>query len=485
MKKFYLTTTLPYVNAEPHIAHALEFVLGDAITRYMRKKLGKDNVFFNVGTDEHGQKILEKSREEGLGVHDFTDKYVKRFEDFCEAFNVSYDFFYRTSKSYHYPVAQAFWNSAVESGDIYKKIYKGLYCVGCERFRTEKEIVDGKCPDHGKPVIQYEEENYFFRLSKYQDSILKYLQNSEFVIPEDARNFAIEFCKSELQDISISRDKKSLSWGIPIPNDDSQVMYVWFDALTNYIGSIYYQNNTNQEFLLEKAREKMENWEMVQLCGSDNIRFQSIIWQGMLASAKLPFTSKLLVHAWILGSDGKKMSKTLGNVVSPFSELEKYGADAVRYFMLACMPTTGDAVYNSDEFKNVYNSAVADNFGNLLNRTLVLKEKFGFNDFTEFDSQFKADLEMLKDKAEKSMEEYNIYEYCKNVNLIGDLANRFMTNKAPWSKECENPKLVIGSIMKCLDILIDLYEPIIPETSKKARLMFDGGERSVLVNKLI
>lgn len=504
MSKFFITTTLPYVNAEPHIAHALEFVLADAIARYQRQNLGDKNVFFNVGTDEHGQKIWEKSFQEGLAIHDFTDKYVERFVQFCKLFDVSYDFFYRTSKPYHYPVAQAFWNEATKSGDIYKKKYKGLYCVGCERFRTEKELVDGKCPDHGVPPIEFEEENYFFKLSKYRDVILKYLQESEFVIPVEARNFAIEFCKSELEDISISRDKKNLSWGVPIPGDDSQVMYVWFDALSNYIGAITYQGDTDQTFTIEKARATMEDWEMIQLCGSDNIRFQSIIWQGMLQSCGLPFSKKLLVHAWILGADGRKMSKTLGNVVSPFAELEKYGKDAVRYFFLACMPTSGDAVYNSEEFKNVYNAALADNFGNLLNRVIVLKEKLQEKIMVEItdanfipdistphglvlnpDEAFISRVDELATAAKMHMERYDVFAYCRAANEIGNLANLYMTQKAPWSKECTNPATVLSNVTYSLYILISLYSPIIPSSCEKAKEMLDNNEKGVLFEKIL
>jgi len=500
MKKYYLTTTLPYVNAEPHIAHALEFILADAIVRYKKMKLGDKNVFFNVGTDEHGQKIWEKSIAEGLNINEFTDKYVQRFVDFCKLFDVNYDFFYRTSKPYHYPVAQSFWNEAIKSGDIYKKKYKGLYCVGCERFRTEKELINGNCPDHGKPPIEFEEENYFFKLSKYQKQILDYLQNSEFIIPSDARNFAIEFCKNELQDISISRDKKNLTWGIPIPGDDTQVMYVWFDALSNYIGSITYQGNTDTKFSIEKAKETMNSWEMIQLCGSDNIRFQSIIWQGMLASAGLPFSKTLLVHAWILGSDGRKMSKTLGNVVSPFDELEKFGKDAVRYFFLACMPTTGDAVYNSEEFKNVYNAALANNFGNLLNRVIVLKEKLSdkisdeMKNDTSINTKYKEVLQpnvelleqvnALKVQAESKIEIYNVFEYCKLANEIGNIANAYMTEKSPWSKDCKNPGSVLSNISYILNVLIDLYLPIVPSTAIKAKEMLESNTSGILVTKL-
>ncbi len=484
MKK-YITTTLPYVNAEPHIEHALEFVLADTIVRYYRHKLGKENVFFNVGTDEHGQKIWEKAEQEGLEVHDFTDKYVNRFIEFCNLFDVSYDSFYRTSKQYHYPVAQGFWNAALEKGDIYKKLYKGKYCVGCERFKLDKELVNGLCPDHQKAPIDYEEENYFFKLSKYKDEILDYLQSSDFVIPESARNFAIEFCKNDLEDISISRNRAKLPWGIPIPDDDTQVMYVWFDALSNYIGAITYLGNTNSEFTIQRAQDRMNEWEMIQLCGDDNIRFQSIIWQGMLRSAGLPFSKKLLVHAWILGSDGRKMSKTLRNVVSPFEELNKYGKNAVRYFFLACMQTSGDAIYNSLEFKNKYNSALADNFGNIINRLVVLKEKLNISyDSTKINAEFIKNINLIIEAAHESMKEFNVFDYCARLNEIGNETNLFLTNNAPWNKDAINQDIVLNSVEKALRELAELYEPIVPEIAKTGHENITTNKKSVLVQKI-
>jgi methionyl-tRNA synthetase len=489
--KLYITTTLPYVNADPHIAHALEFVLADIIARYYKQKLGKENVFFNVGTDEHGQKIWEKAIVENLDVHAFTDKYVARFVEFCQKFGVEYDKFYRTSKDYHNPVAQGFWNEALAQGDIYKKKYSGKYCVGCEKFILDKELVDGKCPDHGKEPIIFEEENYFFRLSKYRDQILQHLENltqneEYFVIPESDRNFAIEFVNNDLQDISISRDKSKLSWGVPIPNDDTQVMYVWFDALSNYIGSLFYGNSTN-DFTISEARDVRDEYYFLQLCGSDNVRFQSIIWQGMLASCGIRFTDKLLVHAWILGADGRKMSKTLGNTVSPFVQIERYGSQAVRYFFAACMPTTGNAVYDENGFIDQYNAVLADNYGNLLNRVITLMNKYSIvANGTNLNQGILTTLEALEASAHRAFDQLDIYQYCKIVSEISSTLNKYITDSEPWKKDVSDSLRaeVLNTCYIGLEKVTSLYAPIVPEIASKASNMLKAMETGILVDKI-
>lgn len=491
INKLYITTTLPYVNADPHIAHAIEFVLADAISRYYKHKLGKDNVYFNVGTDEHGQKIWDKANLLGINVHEFIDKFASRFIEFCKSFDVEYSFFYRTSKSYHYPVAQSFWNKSLASGDIYKKKYSGKYCIGCENYKLDKELVDGKCPDHGVAPVEKEEENYFFKLSKYKYEILNHILNTDFVIPEADKNFAVEFIKNDLQDISISRLKKDLSWGIPVPNDPDHVMYVWFDALTDYIGSLYYQNDSkkleDRNFDMDSIREVRNDYTFLQLCGSDNVRFQSIIWQGMLASADIKFTDKLLVHAWILGSDGRKMSKTLGNVVSPFDQLEKYGSEAVRYFFLACMPTTGSSVYDEVGFINQYNSKLADNYGNLLNRVVTLILKYNFKPEIAFTNQdLENQVTKLKFEANSSFDKYNIFEYCSRISEISTLINKYITDEEPWKKDKTDIQRldILQNCFSALYIITELYEPIIPRTTKQAKQLLDNLETGILVKKI-
>ncbi|MEO6729340.1 MAG: methionine--tRNA ligase, partial [Candidatus Dojkabacteria bacterium] len=277
MPKFYLTTTLPYVNAAPHIGHALEFFQADAIVRHKRKQLGKENVFFNVGMDEHGLKIYQKAQAENKTPQEYADGNANNWVEFCKTFNISYDNFYRTTDPAHYKAAQAFWKKCDEAGDIYKKKYEGLYCVGCEEFKTEKDLVDGKCPLHNIEPIKYSEENYFFKLSKYREQLLEYYQsNRDKLKPDFKFDELINFIQG-MEDISISRLKKNLPWGITVPGDDEQVMYVWFDALTNYANAVGFSTD----------EERFNEWwpSATQIFGPDNLRFQCAIWQGMLLSA--------------------------------------------------------------------------------------------------------------------------------------------------------------------------------------------------------
>ncbi len=323
-KGFYLSTTLPYVNADPHIGFALEVVHTDIIARYQRL-MGRD-VFFSTGTDEHGQKIFQKARESGQDVRAYVDHYAGQFENLKTGLNLSNDAFIRTTDPRHVEAAQELWRRCDRAGDIYKKKYKGLYCIGDEAFIKESDLVDGKCPNHPTmQPIEIEEENYFFRLSAYRQKLLEYLPGA--IIPEWRKEEAIRFVEQGLEDFSISREKARMSWGIPVPGDDSQVMYVWFDALTNYISTLGWPNDSSGTF--ERFWVKGET---IQMAGKDQVRFQSIMWQAMLLSADLPTTGKIVYHGFIT-SGGQKMSKSLGNVIEPLSIVEEYGTDALRYYL--------------------------------------------------------------------------------------------------------------------------------------------------------
>lgn len=488
-KKFYLTTTLPYVNADPHMGHTLEFIEADIIARYMRKKIGRENVFFNVGTDEHGLKIYNKAIENKKNPQEFVDFYANRFIDFCKILNISHDNFYRTSSKEHIKVAQAFWNKSLENGDIYKQKYEGLYCVGCEAFKSEKDLIDGKCPEHNKEPINYSEENYFFKLSKYKEDLLKYInENTPKKIEEDGSSSFITpwFTKTEelknfvenMEDISISRIKENLPWGIDVPNDDKQVMYVWFDALSNYIGAIGFPDNLDKEY--------SEN--MYQICGPDNLRFQGGIWQGMLMSANLPHSKKIIVHGTILGPDGLKMSKTLGNVISPFEQIEKYGYEAIRFY-LAYGFGFNNSPYKEDDLKNLYNSILADSFGNLLSRVIHLAntKNVKINDFDNIEENFKKKVDNVRVNFENYMDQF-IINYA--VPLIGELSNfgnQYIQENKPWEKDKnENDiKIVLNNLSYLLFAVADLYEYIIPESANKAKEALKKQEKIILFNKLV
>ncbi len=369
-RALYLTTTLPYVNADPHIGFALELVQADIIVRY--RALCGDDVFFNTGTDEHGLKIYRKALEEGMEPQAYADEYAAKFRKLKEKLNLSPDIhFIRTTDPHHKAAAQELWHRCLANGDIYKKKYKGLYCVGDETFIREDDLVNGKCPSHPTMVpLEIEEENYFFKLSAYQEKLLEYLSHESTIVPEWRRQEAINFVKSGLEDFSISRIKEKMPWGVPVPDDEAQVMYVWFDALTNYISTLGWPEDKEGMF-----NKFWENGETLQLAGKDQIRFQSIMWQAMLMSAGLPTTKKVLYHGFIT-SAGQKMSKSIGNVIDPLAIVDEYGTDALRYFLARHIHPFEDSDFTMERFKEVYNADLANGLGNLVARILQMSSQY-------------------------------------------------------------------------------------------------------------
>lgn len=373
-KPRYITTTLPYVNADPHIGFALEIVQADVLARAWRGQ-GRD-VFFSTGTDEHGQKIYQKANEDSKDVQEYVDYYAGRFNDSLKKLNISYDNFIRTTDEHHLHAAQEMWRRCAEKGDIYKKKYTGLYCVGCEMYVKDNDLVNGECPNHaGKKPEEIEEENYFFALSKYQDKLLKYLEQDGVIVPEWRREEAIAFVKNGLEDFSISREKERMSWGVPVPGDDDQVMYVWFDALTNYISTLGWPC-CEGEGVHEKGCNFKKFWEdgsSLQAAGKDQVRFQSIMWQAMLMSAGVPRTDEIFYHGFIT-SGGQKMSKSIGNVISPFELIDKYGTDATRYILLRHVHPVDDADVTWEKMDEWYNANLANGLGNLVARVMKMAE---------------------------------------------------------------------------------------------------------------
>lgn len=368
MSARYLTTTLPYVNADPHIGFALEAVQADALARVWRA--AGDEVFFSMGTDEHGQKILESAQKAGQETQFYVDHYAAEFQKLKEALNLTNDVFIRTTDPAHIKAVQEMWRRCEAKGDIYKKTYTGLYCVGCEAFKTEKEIADGKCPLHPTQELkEVSEENYFFRFSKYQDRLLTYLEKSEVLIPEWRRAEAVAFLKGGLEDFSISRERARLSWGIPVPNDDSQVMYVWFDALTNYISTLGWPADEKGNF-----KKFWEEGATLQVAGKDQVRFQSLMWQAMLMSANVKTTDHIFYHGFIT-SGGQKMSKSIGNVINPLSIVERYGTDALRYILLRHVSPTEDSDLTEQLMYDYYNAHLTNGIGNLVARVMKLAEE--------------------------------------------------------------------------------------------------------------
>ncbi len=363
---FYITTTLPYVNAEPHIGFALEIIEADVAARFHRLK--GEEVVFNTGTDEHGMKLYQKALERGMTPQAYVDQYAAKFHLLKDALNLSYTNFIRTTDEHHVEAAQAFWMRCLEAGDIYKKQYQIKYCVGCELEKTDSELADGKCPIHPTYLLELiDEENYFFRWSKYQDALLDlYKHDPEFVQPAFRLKEITNFVAGGLQDFSISRLKEKMPWGVPVPNDADHVMYVWFDALVNYISTLGWP----------KDRVNFETyWPGVQLCGKDNLRQQSAMWQAMLLSANLPTSKRIYVNGFIT-VNGQKMSKSIGNVIDPIPLCQKYGSETVRYFLLRETPFGDDGDFSYERLKDRYTSDLGNTFGNLVNRAIAMSRKY-------------------------------------------------------------------------------------------------------------
>ncbi len=365
----YLTTTLPYVNADPHIGNALEFVQADALARSWR--LMGEEVFFNMGTDEHGQKILQAAEKAGKDVSEYVNHYSGEFRRLGEVLDLSYDAFIRTTDPVHIAAAQEMWRRCEAAGDIYKKTYTGLYCTGCEFFKTEADLIDGKCPLHPSLILEtISEENYFFRLSRYGKQLLDYLSSGNVITPGWRREEAVAFVKGGLEDFSISREKVRLSWGIPVPGDDSQVMFVWFDALTSYLSTLGWPEDQDGKF-----KKFWEEGATLQMAGKDQVRFQSLMWQAMLMSANIKNTDQVFYHGFI-NSGGHRMSKSLGNVISPYELTDKYGTDATRYLLLRHVHPFEDSDVTWERLDEWYTANLVNGLGNLVARIQQMSSKF-------------------------------------------------------------------------------------------------------------
>lgn len=455
-KNFYLTTTLPYVNADPHIGFALEIVQADAIARY--KRLMGAEVFFNTGTDEHGQKIFQAAQKEGKRVEEYVDQYAARFGSLKESLNLSYDAFIRTTNPAHKAAAQEIWRHCLAKGDIYKKKYKGLYCVGDEMFLRENDLVDGRCPNHPNMEPQeIEEENYFFKLSNYTDKLLVYLQQEGSVVPTWRRDEAIAFVQHGLEDFSISREKSRLAWGVPVPDDETQVMYVWFDALTNYISTLGWPSDPEGQFA-----KFWEKGEVVQMAGKDQVRFQSIMWQAMLMSADIKPTDTVVYHGFIT-SNGQKMSKSLGNVVDPFSLVTEYGTDAVRYFLLRHVHPFEDSDFTAERFKDAYNADLANGLGNLASRIMQLAQ-------THLSEPVAVAYKPLPQELADSIGRFEVHKVAEYVWQRIAALDQQITAEAPFKvvkQDVERGKALIAGLVHELAYIDLMLEPLLPETSKK------------------
>lgn len=457
----YITTTLPYVNDAPHIGHAIEFIQSDTLARAWR--LEGEEVFFNTGTDEHGQKIYEAAQKAGQEVQEYVDHYANEFKKLGAALNLSYDTFVRTSDPHHIVAAQEIWKRCAK--DIYKKSYTGQYCVGCEAYKTEKDLnEEGRCSIHtNRDLETITEENYFFKFSAYKDKLIAYL-DTNLTLPEWRRLEARTFVEGGLEDFSISREKARLSWGIPVPGDESQVMYVWFDALTNYISTLGWPEDTEGKF-----KKFWEKGTVLQMAGKDQVRFQSLMWQAMLMSADIKNTDQIFYHGFV-NSGGQKMSKSLGNVISPYELVEKYGTDATRYLLLRHIHPTEDTDVTWERLDEWYTANLVNGLGNLVARVMKLAED-------------NLDTPIMRPEPAPFPEELthavNAFEFNKAVDYIWSriqAVDERITSEMPFKvvkNDPEKGKAMIAELVKEVYWIARFLNPFLPsanEVIKKAVL---------------
>jgi len=478
-KNFFLTTTLPYVNAPLHMGHALEFVRADTIARY-KKLLGYD-VYFNTGTDEHGVKNYQKAQEKNISPQEFVDQGFNIFIEQLKMFGVdeSIMHFIRTTDKKHEMIARDFWRVVDKNGYIYKKSYKAKYCVGCESEKTDSELIEGTCPHHPNQELKtIDEENYFFKYSLFGDKLLKlYENNPNFVVPDFRLNEVKNFVNGGLQDFSISRLKEKMPWGIEVPGDPSQVMYVWFDALTNYISTLADDETETIEELVqgENFKKYWINGNPTQYCGKDNTRFQGAMWQAMLMASNIPNSHQIVVNGFITGEGGIRMSKSLGNGVDPKEIVNEYGTDALRYFLLREIASFEDSPFTKERFHESYNSGLANGLGNLTSRILTLSEKYiPLPNLPITKGEEKEGVYLLPSEFINYLENYDLQKAVSFIwEKIAELDKRIQETepfKVIKIDEEKGKELIKENVVKLYEIS-QMLIPILPETAKRLDIL--------------
>ena len=477
-EKYYITTAIAYTSGKPHIGNTYEFVLADAIARYKRSK-GYD-VYFQTGTDEHGQKIELKAEEAGITPKEYVDKVAAQVKEIADLMNTSYDHFIRTTDDYHEKQVQKIFKKLYDKGDIYKGYYEGMYCTPCESFFTESQLVDGKCPDCGRPCTPAKEEAYFFKMSKYADRLIQYInEHPEFIQPVARKNEMMNnFLLPGLQDLCVSRT--SFKWGIPVDFDPKHVVYVWLDALTNYITGIGYDVDGNSTELFHK------NWPAdLHLIGKDIIRFHTIYWPIFLMALDLPLPKQVFGHPWLLQGDGK-MSKSKGNVIYADELVHLFGVDAVRYFVLHEMPFENDGVITWELMVERMNSDLANTLGNLVNRTVSMTNKYFGGTVTdkgiaeEVDSDLKRVTKETSGKVDAKMEDLRVADAITEIFNLFKRCNKYIDETMPWALAKEEDKkgrleTVLFNLISSISEGARLLTPYMPETSGKILAQLGGG----------
>jgi methionyl-tRNA synthetase len=479
---FYITTTLPYVNSDPHIGFAMEIIRADVIAR--AKKLQGYEVFFNTGTDEHGQKLFDSAKKVGKEVQVYVDEYAEKFKDLKNILGISDDVhFIRTTDEHHVKSAQEFWKRCKENGYIYKKTYQTKYCVGCELNKTDSELNDaGQCEIHPNMKLELiDEENYFFKFSSFQKPLLDfYEKNINFVVPDFRFHEIKTFVERGLEDFSISRLKSKMSWGVPVPDDENHVMYVWFDALVNYISTLGWPSphpsplpKGERESLFEKF---WVNGNPTQYCGKDNLRQQTAMWQAMLMSVNLPNSHQIIINGFITGEGGIKMSKSLGNGVDPIEVVKEYGTDALRYFLLRELSSFEDSPFTMERFKEAYNSGLANGLGNLVSRIMKMATTYDFvyEPLPSREDMFSNSRKIYENTDYKfDWDYFKTFEIKKVIDSIWARITGLdfiIQGRKPFLLIKTNPDEAIKDLQQLvtgLYFIAFLLEPIMPETSQK------------------
>ena len=484
MEKFYVTTAIAYASRKPHFGNTYEIIMADAFARFQRR-MGKD-VFLCTGTDEHGQKIEDLAREQGISPKSYVDNVAGEIRRIWDLMNTSYDYFIRTTDDYHERTVAKIFKKFYDSGDIYKGFYEGWYCTPCESFFTETQVVDGKCPDCGRPVASAREEAYFFKMSKYADRLMKHIEdNPEFIEPESRKKEMVNnFLKAGLQDLCVSRT--SFKWGIPVDFDDKHVVYVWLDALTNYITALGYDPDKSYD---EQSEHFKKYWPCdVHIIGKDILRFHTIYWPIFLMALDLPLPKKVFGHPWFnFGND--KMSKSKGNVVFADELAEDFGVDGVRYYALSEMPYNSDGSITYESIISRYNTDLANNLGNLVSRTHAMTKKYfdGIvperGEVTELDSDLIATVKAAIENSTKLMSEYHVADSLDEIFSMLRRANKYIDETTPWilaKNEADRPRLasVIYNLLETIRTGAVLLAPYIPGTASSifAQLATDKTE---------
>jgi methionyl-tRNA synthetase len=471
-KRFYITTAIDYVNAKPHVGHAVEKIQTDVLARWHRDVL-KNETYFLTGSDENSLKNVQSARKAGKEIKEFIAENAGYFQALKPMLNLSYDQFIRTTDENHFKGAQKLWANFKQE-DIYKKAYKGLYCIGCEEFKMEKDLIDGKCPDHLTVPETVEEENYFFKLSNYQKQLEQLIESDQIkIVPDFRKNEVLSFIRQGLEDFSISRSiKRAENWGVPVPNDPQQIMYVWVDALSNYITALDYANKGE---LYQKFWAQNEN--RVHVIGKGILRFHAIYWPAMLLSADVPVPTLILSHEY-LTINNQKISKTLGNIIDPQEVVDKFGTEGARYVLLSALPASKDGDVSWEKMTEKYNADLANGLGNLTSRVIKLAQNIQFT----FDSKRDYD-----EQISKYLENFQIDRALEYIWMFVRDANKYIEENKPWELAKSNEakfEEVMRKLILDLNIIAELLVPFLPETSAKIKTALETKQVQPLFQRI-